>query len=128
MLLACAMFPPLTSLQVLGKTLQTISFLAHLKHNLDIAGPHLTVVLKSAMLSNSGPKCILKLTQNQNRLLRDHEGCLKCCYFYTDHNTDKCKNNYPNPYMLPPLTEEAAIATRAKHDGDTNSGVPSDGM
>ena len=41
------MFPPLTSLQGLGKTLQTISFVAYLKHNLGIPGPHLLVVPKS---------------------------------------------------------------------------------
>ena len=33
----------------LGKTLQTISFLAYLKHHLDITGPHLVVVPKSTL-------------------------------------------------------------------------------
>lgn len=35
--------------QGLGKTLQTISFLAYLKHYRDIAGPHLIVVPKSTL-------------------------------------------------------------------------------
>ena len=39
------------SIKGLGKTLQTISFLAYLKHHLGIAGPHLIVVPKS-MLQN----------------------------------------------------------------------------
>src|SRR5271168_3281562 len=33
----------------LGKTLQTISFLAYLKHYRDISGPHLVVVPKSTL-------------------------------------------------------------------------------
>jgi SWI/SNF-related matrix-associated actin-dependent regulator of chromatin subfamily A member 5 len=36
-------------LQGLGKTLQTISFLAYLKHYRDTAGPHLVVVPKSTL-------------------------------------------------------------------------------
>lgn len=35
--------------QGLGKTLQTIAFLAYLKHNLGVAGPHLIVVPKSTL-------------------------------------------------------------------------------
>ena len=35
--------------QGLGKTLQTISFLAYLKHYRDISGPHLVVVPKSTL-------------------------------------------------------------------------------
>jgi SWI/SNF-related matrix-associated actin-dependent regulator of chromatin subfamily A member 5 len=37
------------SFQGLGKTLQTISFLAYLKHYRDISGPHLVVVPKSTL-------------------------------------------------------------------------------
>jgi SWI/SNF-related matrix-associated actin-dependent regulator of chromatin subfamily A member 5 len=36
-------------IQGLGKTLQTVSFLAYLKHYWDISGPHLVVVPKSTL-------------------------------------------------------------------------------
>ena len=39
----------LPSMSVLGKTLQTILFLAYLKHYQDISGPHLVVVPKSTL-------------------------------------------------------------------------------
>lgn len=42
-------FISLTTAQGLGKTLQTISFLSYLKHNLNIIGPHLIVVPKSTL-------------------------------------------------------------------------------
>lgn len=43
------MSQPLQSLQGLGKTLQTISFLGYLKVHRGIPGPHLVVVPKSTL-------------------------------------------------------------------------------
>ena len=79
-----------------------------------------------AMQSTSA-KYLPKLTQNQKRLLRRHDGCLRCRCFYVNHDTDNCKNNYPNPYALSPLTEEAAVAARASRDRDMIRGTLSDG-
>jgi hypothetical protein len=81
------------------------------------------------MPSAGGTKGLPKLTEDQKGLLRRHGGCLKCRCFYVDHDTDKCKNNYPNPYILSPLglTEEAAMAACAKRARPTNSGAPNNG-
>ena len=77
----------------------------------------------AAMPSTGDPKRLPKLTQDQKKLLKHHKGCLKCRCFYVDHDTGNCKNNYPNPYTLSPLTEEAAVAARARHERDANDSV-----
>jgi len=76
------------------------------------------------MPSTGDPKRLPKLTQDEKKLLKHHKGCLKCRCFYANHDTGNCKNNYPNPYMLSPLTQEAAVAARARHDRDANESAP----
>jgi hypothetical protein len=59
-----------------------------------------------------------KLTDEDRRLLDEHEGCRRCRVFYTDHRGDNCPmkktNTWPDPATYKPLTQAMALAAKPK--------------
>jgi hypothetical protein len=54
------------------------------------------------------------LTTAERALLIEHEGCFKCCHFYTYHKSADCPDGFPNKSSYVPLTEVHALATKKK--------------
>ncbi len=72
--------------------------------------------------SGKGPN-IPKLTDNDRKLLNDHEGCYKCRRFYTGHVASECKT-WPDPATYKPLTQKLALDAKALKDtGRTRGNV-----
>src|SRR6266702_1450886 len=55
-----------------------------------------------------------KLTDDKRKLLHKHEGCLKCCVFYTGHWADKCSVTLSGKDYKQQTVQDALCAKAAK--------------
>jgi hypothetical protein len=68
--------------------------------------------------SSSSVNAILpKLTENEKKLLKLHEGCNKCRRFYAGHWSKTCPNEFPDAATYRTLTAEMAEAAKKKQGG-----------
>jgi hypothetical protein len=54
------------------------------------------------------------LTAAKCALLMDHEGCFKCCVFYTAHKSTNFPDGFPDKTSYIPLTEASMLLAKKK--------------
>jgi len=52
------------------------------------------------------------LTDTECTLLNEHDGCTKCCHFYTDHHSQNCPNSFPLGKGYKMLTTADVLAAK----------------
>jgi len=52
------------------------------------------------------------LNDAEHTLLNEHDGCTKCCRFYTDHHSQQCPNGFPVGKGYKTLTLNDALAAK----------------
>ena len=73
--------------------------------------------------TESTRRFVPKLTDSKKNLLKDNEGCFKCCRFFVSHRSKDCPNKFPEPGNYKTLTIKDVDAAKRTRKGKAVAAV-----